>query len=81
MQDLPTALAIRRAMHDVPGMRTTVEIDEDVLQAARELARNRKTTLGKVLSELARRGLRLPPHGTSGILNGASVARLTVIPA
>lgn len=39
-------------------MRTTLDIDEDVLQAAKELAAMRKTTAGKVLSELARESLR-----------------------
>ena len=39
------------------GMRTTLDIDEDVLQAAKELAMIRKSTAGKVLSELARKGL------------------------
>lgn len=38
-------------------MRTTLDIDEDVLQAAKERAAQRKTTAGKALSELARRGL------------------------
>lgn len=38
-------------------MRTTLDIDEDVLQAAKELAAIRSSTAGKVLSELARRGL------------------------
>lgn len=38
-------------------MRTTLDIDEDVLQAAKELAAMRSTSAGKVLSELARRGL------------------------
>ena len=38
-------------------MRTTVDIDEDVLLAAKELARRAKTSAGAVLSELARKGL------------------------
>ncbi|MGI9303024.1 MAG: antitoxin [Gammaproteobacteria bacterium] len=38
-------------------MRTTIDIDEDVLLAAKELASRRKSTAGKVISELARRGL------------------------
>jgi hypothetical protein len=38
-------------------MRTTLDIDDDVLQAARELARRERKTAGRVLSELARRGL------------------------
>lgn len=38
-------------------MRTTLDIDDDILQAAKELARAEKKTAGQVLSELARRGL------------------------
>ncbi len=39
-------------------MRTTVDLDEDVLTAAREMAKLRRESLGRVLSDLARRGLR-----------------------
>ena len=39
-------------------MRTTLDIDEDVLQAAKELAARQGTTAGKVISELARNGLK-----------------------
>lgn len=38
-------------------MRTTLEIDDDVLLAAKELAAAQKCTPGKVLSELARKPL------------------------
>jgi hypothetical protein len=38
-------------------MRTTLDLDEDVVAAARELAAGRGTSLGSVISELARRGL------------------------
>lgn len=38
-------------------MRTTLDIDDDILQAAKELARVENRTAGQVLSELARRGL------------------------
>jgi hypothetical protein len=38
-------------------MRTTLDIDDDVLQAAKELASRHKATTGKMLSELARKGL------------------------
>jgi hypothetical protein len=43
-------------MHD-DHMRTTLDIDEDVLEAAREFAARRGTTAGHILSELARRAL------------------------
>lgn len=38
-------------------MRTTLDIDEDVLESAKELAARRGTTAGRVLSELARTAL------------------------
>jgi len=50
-------------------VRTTLDIDEDVLQAAKELAAIRRTTAGKVLSELARKGLQ-PRDDGAEIRNG-----------
>src|SRR5437763_564079 len=44
-------------MLDDRRMRTTLDIDSDVLQGAKELAEHRRTTAGKILSELARNGL------------------------
>ena len=41
-------------------MRTTLDIADDVLQAARERARREHKTIGELLSELARRGLTTP---------------------
>lgn len=38
-------------------MRTTLDIDDDVVAAARELAADHRRSLGAVISELARRGL------------------------
>jgi hypothetical protein len=38
-------------------MRTTVDVDDDVLTAARSLARAQGRSIGAVLSDLARRGL------------------------
>ena len=38
-------------------MRTTVAIDDDVLEAARKLAAARNQSLGRTISELMRRGL------------------------
>jgi hypothetical protein len=43
-------------------MRTTLDIDEDVLHAAKERARREKKTTGEVISELARRALTAPPQ-------------------
>jgi hypothetical protein len=42
-------------------VRTTLDIDDDVLQAAKERARRDKKTTGEVISELARRALTAPP--------------------
>jgi hypothetical protein len=70
-------------------MRTTLDIDDDVLQAAKDIAANRGTTAGKVLSEFARFGMKpqvgasrrgrvpvlpAPPEGTK-ILTMADVNR------
>ncbi len=41
----------------IGGMRTTLDLDEDILQAAKELAEMRGLTAGKVLSDLARKAL------------------------
>lgn len=38
-------------------MRTTLDIDDDVLTAARDLGRRQQKSLGSVISELARRAL------------------------
>ena len=38
-------------------MRATLEIDDDVIQAARELARLKNQSVGRAISDLARRGL------------------------
>jgi hypothetical protein len=42
-------------------MRTTLDIDDDVLEAAKSLARQSDRTAGAVLSELARRALTRAP--------------------
>ncbi|HEU0154478.1 MAG TPA: hypothetical protein VFQ82_00290 [Stellaceae bacterium] len=41
-------------------MRTTIAIDDDVLSFARAIARQKKQTIGKVVSELMRNSLRPP---------------------
>jgi hypothetical protein len=41
-------------------MRTTLDIDDDVLAAAKELASGQKTTAGKVISDLVRKALTHP---------------------
>jgi len=52
-------------------MRTTVDIDDDVLQAAKELAGARGKTAGQVLSELARQAL--APTQARRVRNGVPV--------
>ena len=49
-------------------MRTTLDLDDDVLQAAKEIAANRGTTAGRVLSDLARKALE--PTESGEIRNG-----------
>ena len=52
-------------------MRTTLDIDDDVLQAAKELAASRGSTAGQILSDLARKAL-TPARG-SRVRNGVPV--------
>jgi len=47
-------------MRDDPNMRTTLDLDDDVLQAAKELATTRGKTAGQVVSELLRKALTTP---------------------
>ena len=52
-------------------MRTTLDIDDDVLQAAKELGALHGKTAGQVVSELARRAL--APPATHRLRNGVPV--------
>lgn len=54
-------------------MRTTLDIDDDVVAAARELAGEERRSLGSVISELARRGLTPAKVDVSGDLPVISV--------
>ena len=49
-------------------MRTTVDIDDDVLQAVREIAAREGISMGKALSILARQTLTSP--AVTGVRNG-----------
>lgn len=49
-------------------MRTTLDIDDDVLNAAKELAVARRTTAGRVISDLVRKALR--PTNSPRVRNG-----------
>lgn len=44
-------------------MRTTLDIADDVLQAAKERARRERKTLGQMISALARQALMTPLEG------------------
>ena len=52
-------------------MRTTLDIAQDVLLAAKDLARRQKKTTGAVISELARRALTQSP-ATPGVREPAA---------
>ena len=45
-------------------MRTTLDLDPDVLMAAKELAARSRRTAGQVISEVFRRGLQQPTPGS-----------------
>ena len=69
-------------------MRTTLAIDDDVLDAAKTIARQRQSTIGEVISELARPSLTRPVAGTerNGVPlvdtgNGASIVTLEIVNA
>ena len=59
---------IRCVMRDDAPVRTTLNIDDDILQTAKEIAANRGTTVGQVLSELARQALE--PKRAGRVRNG-----------
>ena len=51
-------------------MRTTLELDDDLLSTAKELARQKGISLGQVISELARQSLHVsaPMKVRNGVL-------------
>lgn len=53
-------------------MRTTLDIDDDVLLAAKEIASAHGLTAGKALSDLARKGLETPKR-TQKVRNGVPI--------
>jgi hypothetical protein len=58
-------------MRDDLQMRTTLDIDDDVLQAAKELGEMKKKTAGQILSELARQALE--PKRAYRVRNGVPI--------
>ena len=65
-------------------MRTTVNIDDDVLDRAKDIARVRHVSVGEALSELARRGmdaqveLKLDPLTGLMVLHGPGLRSVTL---
>jgi len=55
-------------------MRTTISLDNDVLQEVRAYAEGRDISLGKAVSDLLRRGLRAPLQ--TRVVNGFHVVEL-----
>ena len=49
-------------------MRTTLDLDDDVMAVARVLAAERGVSIGRALSDLARRGLRPQAPGLDGAI-------------
>ncbi|MFP4377182.1 MAG: hypothetical protein ACLFP4_09070 [Spirochaetales bacterium] len=54
-------------------MRTTINLDDDILDAARSLARQKGISLGEAVSELARRGLQWRGTPESGTKRGSNL--------
>ena len=50
-------------------MRTTLEIDDDLLLTAKQLAKKEGVTLGQIISDLARQSLqaKVPPKVRNGV--------------
>lgn len=61
-------------------MRTTLDIDDDVLFAAKEIASKERKTAGKVLSEFFRRAIQSGDSGTSTAKSGQPYALKNGIP-
>lgn len=55
-------------------MRTTINLDDDVLRDLKEYADNRSVALGKAVSDLVRRGLNTPVQ--TELVNGFHVVVL-----
>ena len=62
-------------------MRTTLEIEDDILLAAKELARRDKTTTGRVISNLVRQALTQPAAIVGSLAEPAAVYGFSPFPA
>lgn len=65
---MPEHLDITASRVYALGMRTTVDLDEDLLRVAKDLAEEKRQSLGRVLSDLARKGLE--PEGKVSAVRG-----------
>jgi hypothetical protein len=61
-------------------MRTTLDIDEDVLRAAEDLARREQKTAGKVVSEVFRRALAMENESCIRVRVRNGIPLLSVLP-
>lgn len=52
-------------------MRTTMNLDDDILAFARHYSESRSLSLGKAISDLVRRGIEAPPR--TKVVNGIHV--------
>jgi hypothetical protein len=57
-------------MRDDPFVRTTLDLDDDILLTAKEMAATRGLTAGQMVSELARKGLAASAPAAGRIRNG-----------
>jgi hypothetical protein len=64
-------------MRNAPMVRTTLDLDDDVLLAAKVLAIARRTTAGKVVSDLATFDRTIP----LGAVTGATRSTVAVVSA
>jgi Arc/MetJ family transcription regulator len=58
----------------ITNMRTTINLDDDLLSKAKVFARTRGISIGKAVSELVRRGLQAPLQ--TRVVNGFHVIEL-----
>ena len=54
-------------------MRTTLDIDDDVLEAAKEMARREQSSAGKIVSRLLRLAMSGPPGVVGGVAESVVV--------
>ncbi len=67
-------MMLRCGAGEAPPVRTTLDIDDEVLEAIRELARHRRASMGRVASELLRHAL--TGAAAAGRTEGGSGGRL-----